>query len=39
MISPEQALHFGEALARGEPNGSRIALTVFRDKWNEIVGG
>jgi pyruvate dehydrogenase (quinone)/pyruvate oxidase len=37
-ISPEQALHFGEALARGEPNGSRIALTVFRDKWNEYVG-
>jgi pyruvate dehydrogenase (quinone)/pyruvate oxidase len=36
-ISPEQALHFGEALARGEPNGSRIALTVFRDKWNEYV--
>ena len=37
-ISPEQALHFGEALARGEPNGGRIALTVFRDKWNEIMG-
>jgi len=37
-ISPEQALRFGEALARGEPNGGRIALTVFRDKWNEIMG-
>jgi pyruvate dehydrogenase (quinone) len=37
-ISPEQALHFGESLSRGEPNGSRIALTVFRDKWNEVFG-
>jgi pyruvate dehydrogenase (quinone)/pyruvate oxidase len=38
-ISAKQAVHFGEALARGEPNGSRIALTVFRDKWKEYVGG
>jgi thiamine pyrophosphate-dependent acetolactate synthase large subunit-like protein len=33
--SVKQALHFAEALARGEPNSSRIALTLFRDKVNE----
>jgi pyruvate dehydrogenase (quinone) len=34
-VKATQAIHFAESLARGEPNGSRIALTVFRDKWNE----
>jgi pyruvate dehydrogenase (quinone) len=31
-IKPEQALHFAEALVKGQPNGPRIALTAFRDK-------
>jgi pyruvate dehydrogenase (quinone)/pyruvate oxidase len=34
-VTAAQAVHFAEALARGEPNRGRIALTVFRDKWNE----
>jgi pyruvate dehydrogenase (quinone) len=38
-IKTEQALHFAEALARGEPNGTRIGLTVFRDKWLEYTEG
>ncbi len=28
----KQALHMAEALAKGEPNRGRIALTLFRDK-------
>jgi pyruvate dehydrogenase (quinone) len=36
-IKPEQALHFAEALARGTPNGPRIALTAFRDKIDQIL--
>jgi hypothetical protein len=31
-VKIEQAVHTAEALARGEPNRSRIALTLFRDK-------
>ncbi len=31
-ITPEQALHMAQALARGEPNRGRIAATLFRDK-------
>ena len=31
-----QALHMAEALARGEPNRGRIALTLFRDKINDF---
>lgn len=38
-IKAQQALHFAEALARGEPNRGRIALTVFRDKWHEYTEG
>jgi pyruvate dehydrogenase (quinone)/pyruvate oxidase len=35
-ISAEQALHFAEALAKGQPSGGKIALTLFRDKLNEL---
>jgi pyruvate dehydrogenase (quinone) len=35
-VSVEQALHFAEALAKGQPAGGRIALTLFRDKLNEL---
>lgn len=33
-----QAIHMAEALARGEPNGTRIALTLFRDKIDDYTG-
>jgi len=36
-ISAEQALHFTEALAKGQPDGHKIALTIFRDKLNELL--
>lgn len=36
-IKPEQALHFAEALARGTPQGPRIALTAFRDKIDQVL--
>jgi pyruvate dehydrogenase (quinone)/pyruvate oxidase len=36
-IKAEQALHFAESLARGEPNRSKIALTVASDKVREMV--
>jgi len=36
-IKPEQALHFAEALARGTPQGGRLALTAFRDKIDQIL--
>jgi len=35
-VSVEQALHFAEALAKGEPQGGKIALTLFRDKLSEL---
>jgi pyruvate dehydrogenase (quinone) len=35
-ISAAQALHFAEALAKGQPEGGKIALTIFRDKLNEL---
>ncbi|MDQ3802787.1 MAG: thiamine pyrophosphate-binding protein [Acidobacteriota bacterium] len=35
-VSAEQALHFAEALAKGQPAGGRIALTLFRDKLSEL---
>ena len=31
-VTASQALHMAEALARGEPNRGRIALTLFRNK-------
>ncbi|MBX6331184.1 MAG: pyruvate oxidase [Gemmatimonadaceae bacterium] len=36
-VTAEQALHFGEALLRGQPEGGRIALTLFRDKVHELL--
>ena len=36
-IKAEQALHFAEALARGEPNRKKIALTALSDKVREII--
>src|SRR5579885_3169883 len=34
-IKPEQAAHFAESLARGEPNREKIALTVLEDRVRE----
>jgi pyruvate dehydrogenase (quinone) len=36
-ISVEQAAKFAESLVRGEPNRSKIALTVLEDKIKELV--
>jgi pyruvate dehydrogenase (quinone) len=36
-ITAEQARHFAESLARGEPNRKEIALTVVSDKVRELV--
>ncbi len=36
-ITRRQALHFAEALARGEPNRSQIALTAVSDKVRELI--
>ena len=36
-VEPKQAMHFAEALIKGQPNGKRIATTLFRDKINELV--
>ncbi|HEY9788935.1 MAG TPA: thiamine pyrophosphate-dependent enzyme, partial [Candidatus Obscuribacterales bacterium] len=33
----EQAMKFAEALVRGQPQRGRIALTLFRDKINELI--
>jgi pyruvate dehydrogenase (quinone) len=37
-VSLKDALHMGEALARGEPNRGRIALTLFRNKVRDFTG-
>ncbi len=37
-IKPEQAEHFAQALLKGQPQGPRIALTLFRDKVDELLG-
>ncbi len=37
MVKAEQAVHFAEALARGEPNRSKIALTTLSDKVRELI--
>jgi len=37
-VTAKQALHMAEALARGEPNRGRIALTLFRDKISDLKG-
>ncbi len=36
-IKPKQAAHFAEALLKGQPGGSRIALTLFRDKIDTLL--
>lgn len=36
-ITREQAVHFAESLARGEPNRSKIAWTVLSDKIRELI--
>ena len=36
-VNVKQAAHFAEALAKGEPNKSKIALTVLADKVKELV--
>jgi pyruvate dehydrogenase (quinone)/pyruvate oxidase len=36
-VSLKQAARFGESLARGEPNRSRIALTIASDKVREMI--
>ncbi|MGI8618785.1 MAG: thiamine pyrophosphate-dependent enzyme [Gemmatimonadaceae bacterium] len=35
-LKMEQAIHMAKALARGEPNRTRIALTLFRDKIHDL---
>jgi pyruvate dehydrogenase (quinone) len=37
-VKAKQALRMAESLARGEPNRSRIALTLFRDKVSDFKG-
>jgi pyruvate dehydrogenase (quinone)/pyruvate oxidase len=36
-VTVKQAMHFAEALASGQPNGGKIAMTLFRDKLNELL--
>jgi thiamine pyrophosphate-dependent acetolactate synthase large subunit-like protein len=36
-VTAEQALHFAESPARGEPNRDKIALTALSDKVRELV--
>jgi pyruvate dehydrogenase (quinone)/pyruvate oxidase len=36
-ITREQAVHFAESLARGEPNRAKIAWTVLSDKVRELI--
>ncbi|MGE0058984.1 MAG: thiamine pyrophosphate-dependent enzyme [Dehalococcoidia bacterium] len=36
-VTPEQALHFAKALARGEPNREKIALTVISDRVRQMI--
>jgi len=36
-VTMEQALHFAESLAKGEPNRKKIALTVIEDRVKEMV--
>ncbi len=37
-VKAKQALHMAESLAKGQPNRSRIALTLFRDKVHDFKG-
>jgi pyruvate dehydrogenase (quinone) len=36
-VTPQQALHFAESLARGEPDRGKILATVFEDQVRELV--
>jgi pyruvate dehydrogenase (quinone) len=36
-VTIEQAGHFAESLAKGEPNRKKIALTVLQDRVKEMV--
>jgi pyruvate dehydrogenase (quinone)/pyruvate oxidase len=36
-ITADQAMHFAESLARGEPNRGKIALTAISDKVREMI--
>ena len=36
-VRADQALHFAESLARGEPNRKKIALTAISDKVRELI--
>ena len=36
-VRAEQALHFAESLARGEPNRKKIALTILSDQVREMI--
>ncbi len=36
-IEPEQAAHFAEAMARGEPQRMKIATTILEDKVRELI--
>ncbi len=36
-VTLKQAAHFAEALAKGQPNSGKIALTLFRDKLSELI--
>ncbi len=38
QATPQQALHMAEALARGEPNATRLGLTIVRDKVRDFTG-
>jgi pyruvate dehydrogenase (quinone)/pyruvate oxidase len=35
-VNMTQAVHFAEALVKGQPQGARIALTAFRDKIEQM---
>ena len=37
-VTPKQALHMAESLAKGQPNRGRIALTLFRNKVSDLRG-
>ena len=36
-IMPEQAIHFAEAMVRGEPNREKLALTVLSETVRELI--
>jgi len=36
-VKADQALHFAESLARGEPNRKKIALTAVSDRVRELI--